>query len=346
MMLKRIKTRTLINNPWVLLAVAVVAAGLLTWWLSRYMSGREAAMRESLLQSMQPQNRVSVVVPVADSKPGTKITADNFAAREVPADFVYDDTVLSRDFDSMQGQTVVRSLKRGTPVRRADLSSYVRDFSDMLKPGTRALTIDIDATNSADNMLQPGNRIDLFLIATSPSNSSSAGSGSSESQSARLLLSDLIVIATGRAVHPRDYSESAQVQDDGRPQQSPDYDSLTLQVNPEQAAKVALAQKIGTLRAVLRNRSDTAATPPVSVQQAALFGNDDGNAGIQYIVGGRSDGSVSTRPSLDSVLPGRAGNAAARSSADIQQRMAALTDAQQRAMQQIQGALNARVGSR
>ncbi|WP_395064392.1 Flp pilus assembly protein CpaB [Paraburkholderia silvatlantica] len=333
MMLKRIKTRTLINNPWVLLGVAVVAAALLTWWMFRYMSGREAAMRESLMESMQMQNQVAVVVPVADLKPGAPLTSENFAAREVPADFVYDDTVRAKDFDSMSGLTLVRPVKRGTPVRRADVSAYnVRDFSDMLKPGMRALTIDIDATNSADNMLQPGNRIDLFLVAPSTSNSGSGDPG----QSAHLLLSDLTVIATGRDTRPRDYGEAMSRQDDG--QQRSAYDSVTLQVNPEQAARIALAQKVGTLRAVLRNRSDKAATPPVAVQQAALFGDDD-NGGIQYIVGGKGDSNVSTRPALDAkTLPGEP--AAARNVADVQQRMAALTDAQQRAMQQIQDAVS------
>jgi pilus assembly protein CpaB len=344
MMFKRIKTQTLVNNPWVLLGVAVAAAALLTWWMFRYMSGREAEMRESLMESMQTQNQVSVVVPVTDLKPGAAFSAQNFASRDVPADFVYDDTVRAKDFDSMAGLTLVRPVKRGTPVRRADLSAYnVRDFSDMLKPGTRALTIDIDATNSADNMLQPGNRIDLFLIAQSSDGDSGSRSGD-RGESAHLLLSDLMVIATGRDTRPRDYGESVS-REDGN-QQPTGYDSLTLQVNPEQAAKIALAQKVGTLRAVLRNRSDKALTPPVSVQQAALFGDDD-TGGIQYIVGGNGQSSISMQPSLEAKTPAGAGDGAAqRKVADLQQRMAALTDAQQRAMQQIQDAVSGRASTR
>ncbi|SMG57078.1 Flp pilus assembly protein CpaB [Paraburkholderia susongensis] len=334
MMFKRIKTHTLINNPWVLLGVAVIAAGLLTWSMFRYMSGREAAMRESLMESMNARNQVSVLVPVMDLKAGAPLTSDNFAAREVPADFVYDDTVRAQDFDSLSKLTLVRPVKRGTPVRRADISSFqARDFSDMLKPGTRALTIDIDTTNSADNMLKPGNRIDLFMIAT-PGEGSDA---SSHGQSAQLLLSDLAVIATGRDVRPRDYGEELAQQDDGPQRQG--YDSVTLQVSPEQAAKIALAQKVGTLRAVLRNRSDKQATPPVTVQQASLFG-DDGSAGIQYIVGGKGESSVSTRPALDT----KPTNARGAAVADVEQRMAAISDAQQRAVQQMQDAVNGRIG--
>jgi len=341
MMFKRIKTHTLVNNPWILLGVAVLAAALLTWWMFRYLSGREAAMRESLMASMQTHDQVSVVVPVADLKPGAPLTAQNFAARDVPADFVYDDTVLAKDFDSMSGLTLVRPVKRGTPVRRADVSAYnVRDFSDLLKPGTRALTIDIDAANSADNMLQPGNRIDLFLIAQSSGDTGSGDPG----QSARLLLSDLMVLATGRDTRARDYGEAMSRPDDGQPRAG--YDSVTLQVNPEQAARIALAQKVGTLRAVLRNRSDKAQTPPVSIRQAALMGGDDAG-GIQYIVGGKGESSVSMRRPLDvGAPPGAPQRSAGRREADLQQRMAALTDAQRRAMQQIQDAVSGRTGAR
>ncbi|CAM2156654.1 pilus assembly protein CpaB [Pararobbsia alpina] len=335
MMLKRIKTQTLINNPWVLLGMAVIAATILTWWMFRYMSGREAAMRESLLESMNAHNQVSVLVPVNDLKPGVPISSENFAAREVPADFVYEDTVRAEEFDSLSNLTLVRPVKRGAPIRRADISAFqARDFSDMLKTGTRALTIDIDTTNSADNMLKPGNHIDLFLIAE-PADGDNKSS-QNEGQSAHLLLSDLNVLATGQDIRPRDYGENVAQQDDG--QQRRGYDSVTLEVTPDQAGRIALAQKVGTLRAVLRNRADKAATPPVDVVQASLFGDTDAG-GIQYIVGGSGNSSVSTRPELDLHL-NKPVTASAAPAPTTAQRMAALTDAQQRAMQQIQNAVN------
>ena len=57
MMFKRIKTQGLIHNPWVMLGVAVFAAALLTLWIYKYMSGREAAMRQSLMESMNANTR-------------------------------------------------------------------------------------------------------------------------------------------------------------------------------------------------------------------------------------------------------------------------------------------------
>ncbi|VVD63856.1 Flp pilus assembly protein CpaB [Pandoraea morbifera] len=341
MMLKRIKTQALIHNPWVMLGVAVFAAALLTVWIYKYMSGREEAMRRSLMESMNSNTRVSVLVPTSDLKAGAIVTTGNFAARQVPADFVYEDTVRADEFDAVENQTLVRAVHRGSPIRRADISAMqARDFSDMLKAGTRALTIDIDATNSADNMLKPGNHIDLFLIANPPTSAPGSGNGGSgtNAQSAQLLLSDLTVLATGRDVRPRDYGEQMS-RDRSEDTPSDEYGSLTLQVTPEQAGKIALAQKIGSLRAVLRNRSDKAATPDVVVHQSALFG-DAGADGIQYIIGGSHDSSVSVRPEL--AMPGMRTPIADAAAAP----RPALTpsDAQRRVMEQVQSALAGRRG--
>lgn len=341
MMLKKSKLQTLIHSPWVMLGVAVIAAGLLTFWMYRYMSGREAAIRQSLMESMSSNTQVSVLVPTVDLPAGATVRTGNFATRQVLADFVYDDTVRADEFDAVENQTLVRPVRRGTPIRRADISAMqVRDFSDMLKSGTRALTIDIDATNSADNMLKPGNHIDLFLIASPPPNAPGTSNGSSgnEGQSAQLLLSDLTVLATGRDVRPRDYGEQmSRDRSEGAP--SDEYSSLTLQVSPEQAGKIALAQKIGSLRAVLRNRADEGATPEVVVRQSALFG-DASDGGVQYIIGGPSESSVSVRPEL--AMPG--GRLPSTDLKAAPSPALTTTDAQRRVMEQVQSAFAGRRG--
>jgi len=339
-MFKRIKTQALVNNPWVLFGIALIAAALLTWWIYQFLSGREAAMRESMLQSMNAQKQVSVVVPRTDLKAGAVINSDQFAARDVPTDFVYDDTIRASEFDSLANLTIVRPVARGTPLRRADISAMqARDFSDMLTAGHRALTIDIDTTNSADNMLKPGNHIDLFLIANQPSDKSTSNDNdsSSQGQTAHLLLSDLSVLATGQDVRPRDYGEAMSQQDGDGSQQRGGYDSLTLQVTPEQAGKIALAQKVGSLRAVLRNRADTLKTPDVTVMEASLFDENAANGGVQYIVGGSKNAEVSMRPDLGAAIHAVAVNTPAAKTAQPQ--TAALSDDQTRALAQISNAM-------
>ncbi|MDE2201315.1 MAG: Flp pilus assembly protein CpaB [Burkholderiaceae bacterium] len=301
-MLKKIKVRSLASNPWVMLVVAVAAAALLTFWVYRFLDSREAALKAKLAAELSRQKHVSVLVPVRDAAVGTVVDNNNFAARDVPADLVFDDVIRASDFDAVSNLKLVRAVARGRPVRRADLEALqARDFSDMLEVGKRALTIEIDAVNSADKMLKPGNHIDLYLISAAGSNASgSADDGRSAGKAARLLLSDLTVIATGQDVRARDLGEAyerrrANVQA-GQPDDPTAYDSVTLSVTPEQAARISLAQKVGNLRAVLRNAADKRSTPQIVVQERSLFSDDADTDAVQYIVGNTHGKLISSLP--------------------------------------------------
>jgi pilus assembly protein CpaB len=310
-MLKKIKVQSLASNPWVLLVIAVLAAGLLTFWVSRFLENREAALKARLADEMNRQQRISVLVPVRDLSAGAAIDNAAFAARDVPADLVHDDVIRASEFDAVSGLKLVRTVSRGRPVRRADLEAlHARDFSDMLEVGKRALTIDIDAINSAARMLKPGNHIDLYLITTGRAGGSSAGAsrpGQDAEKTARLLMSNVTVLATGQDVRARDLGEAfdQHARQNGQPAEDvAGYDSLTLSVTSEQAARISLAQKVGSLRAVLRNTADKRDTPAIALQEHALFSADDDSSTVQYIVGNSSGNLLSTVPELPSGVAG------------------------------------------
>ena len=122
-MLKKIKVRSLASNPWVMLVVAVAAAALLTYWVYRFLDSREAAMKAKLAAELSRQKHVSVLVPVRDAAVGTVVDNNNFAARDVPADLVFEDVIRAGDFDAVSNLKLVRSVSRGRPVRRADLEA-------------------------------------------------------------------------------------------------------------------------------------------------------------------------------------------------------------------------------
>lgn len=337
-MLKKIKIRSLISSPWGLLVIAVLAAGLLTFWVSRFLEGREAALKAQLAEERGNQKHVSVVVPVSDLPAGTPIDNTTFAARDVPADLVHDDVIRASEFDSVANLKLVRAIGRGRPVRRADLEAMrARDFSDMLEVGKRALTIEIDAVNSAAKMLKPGNHIDLYLLTSgNAGNKDSVGKANQDAEkTARLLMSNVVVIATGQDVRPRDLGEALDpraAQNGQAGEYERGYDNLTLSVTSEQAARISLAQKVGSLRAVLRNSGDRSETPAIALQEHALFtATEDGNA-VQYIVGNSSGNLLSTLPEL----PPMPGNAGVDATAAAMQKLAA---AQQTTMDRLTDAL-------
>lgn len=351
-MLKKIKVRSLASNPWVMLVIAVAAAALLTYWVYRFLDGREAAMKAQLAAEMNRQKRVSVLVPVRDVPVGTAVDNNNFAARDVPADLVFEDVIRASDFEAVTNLKLVRAVSRGRPVRRADLEAlHARDFSDMLEVGKRALTIEIDAVNSADKMLKPGNHIDLYLISSGNGGAGAGGADEAKSagKAARLLLSDLTVIATGQDVRARDQGEAYERERErertngmgGQPQDQAGYDSLTLSVSPEQAARISLAQKVGALRAVLRNAADKRATPQIAIHERALFSDDVDSDAVQYIVGNSQGKVVSSLPNAPQ-LPITGGNPNARTDA-VLAAIQKQANAQQANMEKITSALSGAV---
>ncbi|MGG2048677.1 Flp pilus assembly protein CpaB [Burkholderia gladioli] len=166
MIFNRINYRSLLANTWLLIGMAVAAAGGITWATYRYMLVSEARIKAEAAERREGPG-VSVVVPRADVPAGTPLDSAVFVAREISADLVYDDMLQVDDFTHHRNAVLVKPVRRGRPLRLQDVDvTRARDFSDTLAAGMRALTLPIDAINSTDSMLRPGNRVDLYWVGT------------------------------------------------------------------------------------------------------------------------------------------------------------------------------------
>jgi pilus assembly protein CpaB len=272
-MLKQIKLRALLANSWVLLFLAVLVAGGLTFLLYKYLNDRETKLKADITaQRMRPG--VQVVVPAEDLPVGTSLSSSLFVAREIPADMVYDDMIRPADFPQYHASQLVRPLRRGLPLRAGDIDALRgRDFSDILPPGQRAVTVEIDTVNSTALLLRPGNRVDLYWLGRVFHQSRA----SDDKKVAQLIMPDVLVLATGQDMRARDAGEAAQ-QDPANAnssamsrQKGVGYTTVTLQVPVDDVARVALAQKIGGLRLILRNSDDKERDGPSLVQESDVF---------------------------------------------------------------------------
>jgi len=282
--------RLRVNRLWLTMIGAIVL-GLLAAWLSvNYIKSREARMREELAQKAKGGPTVAVVVPVRDVPKGTVVSQKVVAAREVVPDLLYADAVTADQFDKIAGKRLLRPLLKGRPLRMSDvIDDHVKDLSDALGTGLRALTIDIDETNSFAQMLRPGNFVDLYLIAQDPA------APPPSTQEIRALLPRVKVLATGQTlVGTATVTVDETGGQAGRPQVN--YNNITVEVTPSQAARIALAQQVGRIRAVLRNAEDDKATGFRKLATTALFTEGRAKPSIEYIVGGRASGSGATPP--------------------------------------------------
>jgi len=299
--------RLRINRTWLMLGIAIVLGLGATWLTIQYLKTREARMAEELSDRARGGPTVQVVVPIKDMQKGMAIDGSMVAARQVQSDLVYPDAITPDNFDKFKGAKLLKDVLRGRPLAASDLESSERDFSDLLGAGQRAITINVDDLNSIAQMVRPGNLVDLFLILPDLSDLSSANN-----QQIVLLMQRLKVIATGQSVR-------GSAAEDASPNMPPGlsrYTTFTFEVTPEQAARIALAQQLGTFRAVLRSEPDQEMVRLGRINTKNLLKKgfmvdspeERDETAVQYIIGGQGQGGVGNTLTVNvpGLLPGAA----------------------------------------
>jgi pilus assembly protein CpaB len=195
-------------------------------------------------QRLQPvASTIEVVVASRALKAGETVGPETMALRAVPIGFAPARAVTPERFEAIVGARLVVDMNAGEPLLTSafeapdDASIAMR-----VRPGIRAMTIAVDEVNALSGMLQPGDRIDL-LWSVRPPEALGAASG----EVTRMMLQGIRVLATGRQLHTTRKEGAVE---------SPTYTTITVEVDPEQAQKLVIAQRSGSLTAVLRHPED------------------------------------------------------------------------------------------
>ena len=296
------------NKMWLLMGAAILLGLAATWVTTQYLKTREQRIEAEAKKRASGGATVPVVVPTRNLQKGAVVDSSVMAARDVLADLVYDETVLASDFGKVEGLKLARAVEQGRPLRRSDLDIRAKEFAETLPDGTRAITIDIDEINSIAQMVRVGNRVDLMLIVTD-TNDPAGG------QQIVSLMQRVKVIATGQTTVRASGATPQPAAPGGGAVQR--YSNLTLEVTPEEAARIALAQQMGRIRAVLRNEEDQAVASLGRVSTQTLMRgysakvkerSEDDPLTVEYIIGGRSSGGGAAAPQNITVnMPGMPG---------------------------------------
>lgn len=307
-----------LKNPWVLLLFAAGLAALVAYIAYVYLQQREQRIKDEVAAraTRDQAPRVAVVVPREDAPVGAGLEQGLFVAREIEQDLVYPDTVMARDFDSVRGQRLARPVLRGRPLRLTDLQApEVHDVASVLPAGSRAVTIEIDSVNSIAQTLRPGHRVDVFLLSKADK-ARDAEVPEARLNQATLFMQNLAVLATGQEFQDVAGSDPERLSKMVRPGEvqgarEKGFDTITVLVTPREAARLLVAQKMGSFRVALRGRKDDdavalRATTGTDVLPLAAGRGD----GVEFIVGGKGNGGAALASSLVPMgLPDRPGTA-------------------------------------
>lgn len=226
-----------------LLGALVVAIGCA--FLARSMfAGDAAPVAEAAPEPKGPK----VLVANRALPAGTIITADAMGYQMWPQELVQDAYFIEGESDMSQllGTVVRYPITAGEPVTQGSLvSPGDRGFlAAALGPGMRAVTVPVSAKTGVAGFVFPGDRVDVVLTQTIE------GEGR-PLNAAETVLRNLRVLATDQTTE--------QVTDEEGKTVVRAFRTVTLEVTPQIAEKVAVAQTIGQLTLVLRSIADNQA---------------------------------------------------------------------------------------
>ena len=262
-------------NGWLLFGA--VLSGALALWASRhYLQERESVLREETSRGLDTR---PVIVAAHELRTGTVLAAGDLAVRQVPRRFAVSDSLAPEAATRLLGRRVAHGRRGGDMVVVNDLEALrSASLAARVPEGLRALTISVDELGAFAGRLQAGDRVDLYYLPQAGGDASRIG----------LLLSSVLVMATGSDAPVEGPTDAPQA---GAPAE---FSTITLQLAPDDAARVALAQRAGQLTAVLRARNDESlSAPPVKYAKDLLARPTGARAvrgpermSIELIVGG------------------------------------------------------------
>jgi pilus assembly protein CpaB len=217
-----------------------------------------------------PPARVRMLVAARPLSIGTLLKDEDFRESEVAADGVPEGAFTggTASLAELRGALLRRFIDPNQPVIATDvLRPRDRGFlAAVLRPGTRAISIGVDVVTGASGLIWPGDEVDLILT----QNLQGQGQGA-ESPGRRVvgetILSAVRVIAVDQQIsHSGTDATAARVV----------ARTVTLEVNPEQAERLAVAMQLGRISLVVRSIEGV---PEASGPRPSLvFGSDVSSA--------------------------------------------------------------------
>lgn len=237
-------TYALLERPAVIVPTALLllaAAGGMMW--TNVTAHRPVAAAPAPLAVSA---NITGLVAGADIARGQVLTARDFLPRSMaPAHLP---AGLLRQATDVQGHMALADIKAGTPLLAHDLSpAVVQGLAGRVPDGLRAHALAVTEAEIAGGFLQAGDHVDLY--ATLPGALFPDRGTHGDQSRSTLLMPSVAVLAVG-----------AKLDNDGVLNTA--VRTVTLALDANVLAKVALAARLGTITLAIRNPSDDAALPP------------------------------------------------------------------------------------
>jgi pilus assembly protein CpaB len=177
----------------------------------------------------------TIVVAAGPLEYGTTLTDGNVSEAPWESSIVPEGAFQSKADLLKDGERqALTSMKRNEPVLSSRITgpNQPASLAALTEPGMRAVSVRVDEAREVAGFVRMGDRVDVIVIRT--------GSGNEPNSSyADVLLQGVKVLATGQIANDRQEHPTV-------------VQTVTVEVSTEQAQKLILAERVGTLSLVLR----------------------------------------------------------------------------------------------
>ncbi len=242
----------------IVLGIAVVAAGAAAFMVRSMLGGGTPSVEAK--PSAPPMAMSEVLVASTNLQPGQALTVDQvrwekWPTTSVDASFITHGNVPSED-EAVKGNVVRAPILAGQPIVSSALvkGDAAGFMAATMTPGMRAVSIMISAESGAGGFVLPNDRVDIILTRKFD--------GSPPRVLSKTVLSNLRVLAVDQTSTQQKDTKSVV----GK--------TATVEVTPEQALVITMAQSAGQLSLALRPLGDNTAVADASVNPKKRLAGD------------------------------------------------------------------------
>ncbi len=258
--------------------IALVFA-LAAFWLAYNLLGDKGEKEQIIVESGDPAYKlVDVLVAAEPIDLGDVIVSDNLEAKQWPSHLVVDGfAVTAEQSAAVIGQVARSTIAVGEPINMNRLSNPADPnfIAANLPAGMRMMTVSSDAIAGLAGFMYPGDRVDVTVTHKFPlTREQAADSGRRETSVTETLMTNVKVLAVNQRA-----TLSEEEDDKGRGSKSKLPSSVSLELTPEQAHQLRLAQETGYIALVLRSLEDKSIMDdmPLVITESDITLTDDQN---------------------------------------------------------------------
>lgn len=243
------------TSDWVVYGIAALSAVLAVVLVYGYVQNRvseaEANAKVKTVTVVEKPELRSVVVAARDLYRGENIEVEDVKVLKVPTDGVVVEGVVTNP-QAVVGHIAHQNLFAGEWILTKKIGKQPlnqrQSVAAILEPSRRAMRLPVEAATGLLGILEPGDHVDVLSVFESADD---------KRMVSRTILQNIAVLSVGQDNRMKQRTAT----DEGETALSPEAalakSMVALDVDTEQAEKLALAMNVGAVHLLLRNQADT-----------------------------------------------------------------------------------------